>query len=317
MRVDDIPLPSSISDEAKAFIESQAPLERLTMTPEAIAALRRQQREASEPDGRAMREAFTERVEEAEIAGVAVQTVVPKGYDPGNDGRGVLYFFGGGHVVGSPSEDLQITAPLAHRLGLKVHAPHYRLAPEHPFPAALDDASAVFRALVERQGAGGLALAGESAGGNLALATVLRARAEGLPLPAAVALLSPWSDLTRTGDSLSTLAGIDPSLHYELNLEAAAVAYAGERDLEDPLVSPVYADYGPGFPATLITSGTRDLLLSDCARLSTAMRLAGVEVSLHVWEGMWHVFEWYPRIPEGRQSLADIADFLARHLERG
>ena len=317
MRVDDIPLPSSISDEAKAFLGSQTPVERLSLVPEAIAKLRRQQREAGAPDAAAMRETFTERVEEGEIAGVAVQTVVPKGYDPANDGRGVLYFFGGGHVVGSPSEDLQITAPLAHRLGLKVHAPHYRLAPEHPFPAALDDASAVFRALVEKSGARGLALAGESAGGNLALAAVLRARAEGLPLPAAVALLSPWSDLTKTGDSQSTLAGIEPSLYYELNIKAMAAAYAGERDLVDPLLSPVYADYGPGFPATLITTGTRDLFLSDCARLSTAMRLAGVEVSLHVWEGMWHVFEWYPRIPEGRRSLAGIADFLARRLERG
>jgi acetyl esterase/lipase len=317
MRQDDIPIPSSISAEARAFHAEAAPVERWAMTPEIIGALRRAQREASEPGIAAACEACTERVEETEIAGVAVQTVVPKGYDEGNDGRALLYFFGGGHVMGSPSEDLPVTAPLAHSLGLKVHVPHYRLAPEDPFPAGLDDASAVYRALLDRLGPAGLALAGESAGGNLALAIVLRGRAEGLPLPAAAALLSPWSDLTKTGDSQASLAGLDPVLHYELNLEAAAAAYAGGRGLEDPLVSPVYADFRAGFPPTLITTGTRDLFLSDCARLSTAMRLAGVDARLHVWEGMWHVFEWYPQIPEGQRSLAEIADFLGRHLERG
>ena len=133
-------------------------------------------------------------------------------------------------------------------------------------------------------------------------------------MPAAVALLSPWSDLSKTGDTQTTLAGLDPTLHYELTIKDAALAYAAGRALTDPLVSPLYADYRPGFPPCLITTGTRDLFLSDCARLSTKMRLAGVDATLHVWEGMWHVFEFYSEIPEAGRSLAEVAVFLDKYL---
>lgn len=122
---------------------------------------------------------------------------------------------------------------------------------------------------------------------------------------------------TDTGDSTATLAGLDPSREYRPHRKAAAAAYAGGRDPKDPLISPVYGIYRPGFPPTLITSGTRDLLLGDCARLSTALRLAGVDVHLHVWEGLWHVFEWDPEITEAELSLDEIAAFLGRHQRCG
>ena len=307
------PIPSAISDQARTFFETAPPLKAWPITGETIDEVRRTERAGCAAHSEAARAALTRRVEETEIAGVPVEVVEPKGYDEERDSWGVLYFHGGAHVTGSPFEDLPITAGLAHRLGVRVFSTRYRLAPEHPFPAGLDDGVAVYRGLLESFDAGRLAVAGESAGGNLALAVVLRARDEGFALPAAAALLSPWCDITGTGDSTASLSGLDPTLDYRPHLEQAAAAYAGDRDHKDPLVSPVYADYRPGFPPTLITSGTRDLLLSDCARLSTAMRLAGVDARLHVWEGLWHVFEWYPDIPEAELSLDEIAAFLRRY----
>jgi acetyl esterase/lipase len=308
------PLPAAISAEARAFIQNAPPLGLRHDSLDAVAAERRANLRQRSGDCEAARAAYCERVEEIALAGRAVQRILPKGYDPVDDGKAVLHFFGGGYLVGSPFEELTLTAPLAARLGLELYVPHYRLAPEHPFPAALEDAYAVYEALLDRYGPGRLAVTGESAGGGLALAALLRARDAGLPLPAAAALLSPWCDLTKTGDTQTTLTGLDPTLAYEASLEQAARAYADGRELREPLLSPVYADYGPGFCPTLITSGTRDLFLSDCARLSTALRRAGVDAALHVWEGMWHVFEWYPEIPEAGRSLDEIAAHLARHL---
>jgi acetyl esterase/lipase len=305
-----------MSDEAKAFFEEAPPPTHWPITDETIEAVRQAERDGCAPHSEAIRAALTERVEENELAGVPVQLVEPKGYDQSQDDRALVYFHGGAHVTGSPFEDLPITAGLAHRLGLKAYSAQYRLAPEHPFPAGLDDGLAVYRGLLDSYEASQLVVVGESAGGNLALAVLLRAREASLALPAATALLSPWCDITSTGDSNRTLAGLDPTLDYAPHLEQAAAAYAGDRDLKDPLVSPLYGDYRPGFPPTLITTGTRDLLLSDCARLSTAMRLAGIDATLHVWEGMWHVFEWYPDLPEAQQSLDEIAAFLNGHLSR-
>lgn len=310
------PTPRAISAEAKTFFECAGPIPFRSADPATIGRTREATRQEFAAASLAARETLTERVEDIEIAGQAVQQVVPKGYDRRNDDKAIFYLFGGGHVVGSPFEDLPVTAALAQRLGVRVFAPYYRLAPEHPFPAALDDATGVYRALVDQVGPGNLAVAGESAGGNLALATLLRCRESGLPLPAVAALLSPWCDLTKTGSSLNAPEGFDPTLDYDKSLRQAALAYAGDKELDHPLVSPLYGDYGPGFPPTLITSGTRDLFLSDCARLSTRMRRSGVEASLHVWEGMWHVFEFYPDLPEARQSLDEIAAFIARHIGR-
>ena len=312
----DTPHPSAISAAAKAFFETAPPPTHWPVTDETIEAVRQRERDGCAPHSEAARAALTERVEGVEIAGVPVEIVVPKGYDRANDGRAVLYFHGGAHVTGSPFEDLPITAGLAHRLGLKVCSSGYRLAPEHPFPAGLEDGLAVYRALLDDYEPGCFAVAGESAGGNLALAVLLSARDAGLPLPAAAALLSPWCDVTSTGDTHSTLSGLDPTLDYAPHLAEAAAAYAGGRALTDPLVSPLYGDYRPDFPPTLVTTGTRDLLLSDCARLSTKLRRAGVDTRLHVWEGLWHVFEWYPDIPEAQESLDEIAEFLRGHLFR-
>ncbi|MEO0493075.1 MAG: alpha/beta hydrolase, partial [Actinomycetota bacterium] len=224
----------------------------------------------------------------------------------------ILYFFGGGHVVGSPEEDIVIAAPLAVDAGARVIAVRYPLAPEHPYPAAVDTAEAAYRALLDEIGDAPLVVAGESAGGNLALALVQRARAAGLRLPDALALLSPWGDMGFHGDSHRT--NRDPTLVLgDGELETMADLYRGDTPVDDPLVSPVHADF-TGFPPTLITTGTRDLLLSDCVRISAGMRADGVDVALRVWEGMWHVFEFYRELPEARASMAEICQWVGAHL---
>ena len=303
--------PTSISREARKFIDSAPAPERLDVSPAGIAERRKQSYAAYAHVGEALRQSLGLHIQDEEIAGVRVQCVLPT---KPREEQVLLYFFGGGYVEGSPAEDLAITARLAAFLGRRVYVPHYRLAPEDPSPAAVDDGYAVYEALLRRTEARAIAVAGESAGGGLALAMLLRAAGAGLAMPKAVALMSPWTDLSRTGDSLTTLAGADPGLEYELNLEPMARAYAGRQDLRSPSLSPLYGEFPADFPPTLITTGTRDLLLSDCARLSTKMRHAGIAAELRVWEGLWHVFEFYPEIPEGEASLKEIAAFLEAHF---
>lgn len=221
----------------------------------------------------------------------------------------ILYGFGGGFVEGSPLEDLTIIASLCERTGAQVIAPDYRLAPEHPWPAGLDDAFAVYRALAHEP----FAIVGESAGGNLALCLMLQAQAHGIGLPKAAALLSPWCDLTHSGDSLTFNDGRDPTLNRRASRDAAS-HYIGRNAADDPLISPIYAPFAADFPPCIITTGTRDLLLSQAARLSERLRESGVRVDLRVWDGLWHVFEWYDPLPEAQQSLAQIAAFLSKEM---
>lgn len=162
---------------------------------------------------------------------------------------------------------------------------------------------------------------GESAGGNLALTVALAAvsAAEAMALqlqqvPAAVVLLSPWIDLTHSGDSHLTLAGLDPTLSVKHFLEPASLAYAGKQRLvSSPEVSPLWGKIPQGFPPTLLTSATRDLLLSDVVRLSAKLRAAGCNVDLRVAQGLWHVFEWYPHCPEAASSMQHVVAFLKQH----
>lgn len=248
------------------------------------------------------------------IAGVECLFIEPEESGQAATEGVLLYFFGGGYIQGSPEEDLVISAPLAALTGLRVIAPYYRLSPEYSFEAKLEDAGRVYRALAETDGSGPLALVGESAGGNLALHTMLLARRLGLVLPEACALLSPWADLTNSGDSVSFNDGRDPSLSRAYLDNATALIF-GDREVEDEHLSPLQADeFGAGFPPTLITSGTRDLLLSQCALVAQRIRQAGTWAELRVWEEMWHVFEFYPNVPEALESLREIAGFLRLQL---
>jgi acetyl esterase/lipase len=231
---------------------------------------------------------------------------------PANRGKALLYLHGGGYILGSAQTSLGLPLRIGPATSVPVLSVEYRLAPEHPFPAAVEDALAAYRWLLgQGYRSRDIAVFGDSAGGGLAVALALAAREAGLALPAAVAALSPLTDLTAIGDTRQTLADADPILVGDPT--ARFLVYAGTRDPRDPLISPVYADLR-GLPPLLIQVGTREALLSDSVRLARRARDAGVDVTLDVWEGMWHVWQDNVDVPEGAGAVAEIAAFFRRHL---
>jgi epsilon-lactone hydrolase len=227
--------------------------------------------------------------------------------------RVVLHLHGGAYSMGSPRTHRGLGATLSRTARAPVLLPEYRLAPEEVFPAALDDVVVAYRWLVEEHGTEPrrIAVTGDSAGGGLALALLLRLRDEGHPLPACYVGLSPWTDLAGTGPSLTEMDGTDPWLSAAL-IEPAARAYAGEAALDDPLVSPLYADL-TGLPPMLVHVGSDEILRDDGCRLVERARAAGVEASVGVFEGLWHVFHAFPGFPESRDALREIGGFIRRH----
>ncbi|MEU4170005.1 alpha/beta hydrolase [Streptomyces sp. NPDC026665] len=233
----------------------------------------------------------------------------------GASGRGrLLYLHGGGYVVGSPDTHAGLVGELARRAGLRATSVDYRLAPEHLFPAALDDGLAAYRELL----ASGtdprhLVMAGDSAGGGLSLATLLAAREAGLPLPAAVVFFSPWVDLTLAGDSIRSKEGADP-IFTAADVRACADRYVGSGDRAHPLASPLFADL-TGLPPLLVQVGANEVLLDDAVRLAGRAGAAGVEVTLEVGPGLPHVFQHhYGRLDEADAALDRAARFLTAHL---
>jgi acetyl esterase/lipase len=209
------------------------------------------------------------------------------------------------------------SALVAARTGLRVISIDYTLAPHARWPQITDQVVAVFKAL-QREGIPmrKIALYGDSAGGSLAAGAVLKMRDLGLKMPAALVLWSPWADITETGDTYSTLKDVEPRYTYARLLGPAAAAYADPRDQKHPYVSPVYGDFSPGFPPTLIQGGTREIFLSNFVRLYRALDSAGQPVTLDLYEGMPHVFQ--PALPESVESqlaLKKMAAFLERHLK--
>ena len=254
-------------------------------------------------------EAFDGEIEMIEIAGIRCRQLTPRGWNETQD-HCILYAYGGGYVSGSTSEDQLITAPLAQQSDTRIIMVEYRLSPEHPFPLPQQDMRQVYSALLDRYGASRLIVSGESAGGNLALGLMQHARDNGLGLPRCAVLFSPWCDLANQGDSHSFNDTRDPTLNNDW-VDIAASWHAGDCALDDPGLSPIHGDMR-GLPPCIITTGSRDLLLSQCLRLAAKLRATGVECDLRVWEGLWHVFEFYP-IPEAHTSIAETAAFIRAH----
>ena len=302
---------ATMSAEAQKFLDDVPGSDYPSLESADMVQVRADIRAEFEPASQRAIERHKVTTTEAEVAGVPCMVVQPVDGEPQ---RTVLYSYGGGYVTGSPFEDLPITAALADHLNARVIAAHYRLAPENPFPAAVDDAWQVYRHVSETCKAGSWVLAGESAGGNLTLALLQKARQEGCPLPVAAALLSPWCDLANEGDSTSFNAGRDPTLH-PVFLHEAGYAYAGGRDVNEPGISPINGEFDASMPPVIITTGTRDLLMSQVVRLHRVMREAGIDADLRVWDGLWHVFEFYDELPEAALSLKEVADFLDLHLD--
>ncbi|WP_339134410.1 alpha/beta hydrolase [Streptomyces sp. f51] len=233
----------------------------------------------------------------------------------GASGRGrLLYLHGGGYVVGSPDTHAGLVGELARRAGLRATSVDYRLAPEHQFPAAVDDGLAAYRDLL---GAGtdprDLVVAGDSAGAGLTIATLLAAREAGLPQPAAVVVFSPWVDLTLAGESIRSKEGADP-IFTAADVRACADLYIGSGDRAHLLASPVFADL-TGLPPLLVQVGANEVLLDDAVRLAGRAGADGVEVTLEVGPGLPHVFQHhYGRLDEADAALDRAARFLAAHL---
>ena len=250
-----------------------------------------------------------------EIAGVTVREITPARRDASRQGQRIVNFHGGGYALGGGEAGTSEAVLMAHHSGLSVIAVDYRMAPDHPFPAALDDAVAVWRALLAERPASAMAMQGTSAGGGLTLAAVLQLKALGLPLPAALAPCTPWTDLTGASDSYRVNEGVDGGFSSIEGVgRGLAALYAGAASLDDPLISPVNGDF-TGFPPTILTTGTRDLLLSDTVRVHRAMRAAGVDARLEVHEAMSHgEYIDAHTSPESATVFGDIAAFFRAHL---
>jgi monoterpene epsilon-lactone hydrolase len=227
--------------------------------------------------------------------------------------RCVLYFHGGGYCIGTADLYRDFLWRIAAATRAQVLFFEYRLAPEHPFPAALDDAVAAYRWLAARFDRRHIAFAGDSAGGGLLIATMMRLRDEGVELPCAAAALSPWADLALTAESLRSNAGADPMLD-PVNMPDLVRNYCAGADPHDPYISPIYGD-PVGLPPTLIQAGSDEILRDDAVRVAEKMRAAGCDVELDLWEKMPHVWHLYARlIPEGRRALARIGEFLQARM---
>jgi len=251
------------------------------------------------------------RAEKVNAGGVPAEWLLPEGNSQG----ALLYLHGGGYIVGSIDTHRSLASRIAKESGLRTLIIDYRLAPEHPYPAGLDDAATAYRWLV----ASGIApeeitISGDSAGGGMALALLMKLRAEGDKLPAAAALLSPWSDLTMSGHSHYTHTKRDPMLTMSALL-AMARHYLQSTSPAEPLVSPLYGDFA-GLPPLLIHVGENEILLDDASRVAAKAKAAGVAVEYKSWPGVMHVFQAVPQIPEGRAAVSEIATFLSGRVAK-
>jgi len=248
-------------------------------------------------------------LKERTLGGVPALDVLVGGADA--DGV-ILYLHGGGYIVGSARTGANLAAPLSRRSGVPAVSLDYRLAPEHPFPAGVHDAVAAYRELVES--GQNIVIAGDSAGGGLALATLLGARAEGLPQPAGAVLFSPWTDVALTGASIDARGDFDPLFDRPRMAESAGL-YLGGADPHNELASPVFADL-KGLPPLLVQVGSAEVLLDDALRLVARAAEQEVDVSLDVVAGAPHVYQYFGGLlPEADEALDHAATFIKNRLQ--
>ena len=263
----------------------------------------------------ALRDRLGVQVENTVIAGVNCYIITPRSIPEQNRNRLLVHFHGGYYVFfpgESGTKEAILMAGFAH---MKVISVDYRMPPDFPYPFGLDDATAVWKEAVKMVAPTNIAVFGTSAGGGMTLALMLRAKQERLPLPAAIAPGTPASDLTKSSDTYFTNEQVDNSIvSYEPLGEAAAKLYANGHDLKEPLLSPVYGDFHD-FPPAILTSGTRDLQLSDAVRVHRKLRQAGVEAQLQVFEGQSHAqYVINDQAPETKEAFEEIGNFFDRHL---
>jgi acetyl esterase/lipase len=252
-----------------------------------------------------------------EVGGVPCFLVTPKKIGQRFKDRWLIHIHGGAFVLNGGEGCVTEAMYIADACEAQVLSIDYRRPPVHPFPAAIDDAVAVWKAVTERQEASETAILGSSAGGNLTLATTLRLKQLGLPLPGALFAGTPVTDLEKIGDTWYTLEGLDPLGSYDGFVRACLEAYVPSKDFSNPLISPARGDL-KGFPPTILISGTRDLILSDTVRMHRALRKANVEADLHVYEGQSHgdyIGGILVDVSESRDAQKEIFRFLDKHLK--
>src|SRR5579885_1529436 len=309
-----IPPPKSISEQARKFLATPNPLMASEDPPahEKEAWRKRIARfnAMMEPMADQMLQSAPAEVETKIIAGVTVHVGTPHQMPERNRGRARIDLHGGGMVLLAGKFAMAGAAMAAVRTGCVVYSVDYRVPPDHPFPAALDDTVAVYRELLNTYRPGDIVISGASGGGNLAAAAALKIRDLGIPLPAGLVLLTPEVDLTESGDTFETNRHIDVVLKN--GLPEMIKLYADGHDLNDPYLSPLFGDFTKGYPPTFIQTGTRDIFLSNSVRMHRALLRTGIEVELHVWEAMPHG-GFGGTTPEDAEVQAEIGRFMAKH----
>ena len=258
-------------------------------------------------------------MQEGSLGGVRVYTLTPEKLAKDKAGKVIFYIHGGGYILGHGVAGIGEAVLMAGLEGYKVVCVDYRMAPEHPYPAAIDDAFRAYKALLETTPAENVAVFGTSTGGGMTLVLGIQAARAGVPMPAALIAGTPWADLTKTGDSYVTMEGVDNILGtYDGLIRTAAELYAGGADMKDPLLSPVYAEEATlaKFPPTLLVSGTRDLFLSNTVRMHERLLLADRHAELIVYEALSHA-QYYlnPKAPETKTHYRLLGKFLERVFE--
>jgi acetyl esterase/lipase len=306
---------NTVSPEARNFQTTMAEIWCFDSTKDDMPGVRDKLVQDFKPLVEFVKSGCVESLENIEIDGVPVLVTTPKGYNKENDHKCIYYIHGGGYTVLDPTTMLALSGPITLQAGIKTYSVDYRLAPEYPFPAAVDDCMSVYRELVKRFKSESIALLGDSAGGTLSLVTALKASQQNLPLPAALVLSSPATALNEVDDTQHILEGWDCGISRDRCVLKMFEAYAGKLDHKNPDISPIYAQYPAKFPPVYIITGTRDLLLSNCARLQHVLRKTGIEVRMEVWEGMWHDFIALPFIPEAQEAAKEIGDYIKARLK--
>jgi epsilon-lactone hydrolase len=313
-----IPVPDTVSPEVQALIAAPYRVPAWDANPKSaeewkslVATLAA--RGAAAQAG--IREKLGITMQPAIIGGVKAFILAPQVIPAANQNRLLVHVHGGGYVYNPGEAGTGEAALMAAYGGFRIISFDYRMPPDAPYPAAMDDAMAVWKAALNMQKPSNMAIFGTSTGGGMTLAMILRAKDEHLPLPAAIAPGTPWSDLTETGDSYKTNEWLDNVLvSYHGYLSRAAQLYANGHDLKDPQLSPIYGDFH-GFPPAILTSGTRDLFLSNTVLTHRKLRQAGVEAVLQVFEGMSHAqYLFDPYAPETKEAFTEIARFFDAHL---
>jgi acetyl esterase/lipase len=256
--------------------------------------------------------AFGVKATRADVHGLNAAWLKPK---RAPEGKLLLYLHGGAYIMGNIATHRQFVSHIAREAGVRALLPEYRLAPEYPFPAAVEDAAGLYRALLaDGYAAEDIVVAGDSAGGGLTMALLLVLRDAGDPLPAAACVLSPWLDLAASGETMTTHAERDPWFKPE-DMPIVADYYCAQGQRENPLASPVYADLS-GLPPLYIQVGAEEILLSDSTRAADKVTASGGEVDIEIWPGMWHVFQMFVQlVPESRKATCKIGAFVRQALK--